>query len=143
MKFQLPTQPIVRTLLLSIWLPISVLVLFVLRFGIEIWTGSDGLGFHISQIGTLFLQIGMLFLVAWPCGIPLTVALQKTFRRSRITAYILGVFLIPISALAATVGGLLGPLGVFGYVVFTSIPAWIALGILYIKQRPKIRGRNT
>ena len=133
MKFQLPTQPIVRTFLISIWLPISVLVLFVLRFGIEIWTGSDGIGFYINQIG-------MLFLIAWPCGIPLTAALQKTFRRSRITAYILGVFLIPISALAATVGGLLGPLGVFGYVAFVSIPAWIALGILYIKQKPKIRG---
>ena len=140
MKFQLPTHPIVRTLLLSIWLPISVLVLFVLRFGIEIWTGSDGLGFHISQIGTLIFQIGLLFLVAWPSGIPLTVALQKTFRRNRITAYILGVFLIPISALAATIGGLLGPLGVFGYVTFVSVPAWIALGILYFKQRPKIRG---
>ncbi|MYD77608.1 MAG: hypothetical protein F4239_01415 [Gammaproteobacteria bacterium] len=115
----------------------------MLRFGIEIWTGSDGLGFHISQIGTLFFQIGLLFLVAWPCGIPLTVALQKTFRRSRITTYILGVFLIPISAMAATIGGLLGPLGVFGYVTVVSIPAWIALGILYIKQRPKIRGSKT
>ena len=143
MKFQLPTHPIVRTLLLSIWLPISVLVLFVLRFGIEIWTGSDGIGFHSSQIGTLFLQIGMLFLVAWPCGIPLTAALQKTFRRSRITAYILGVFLIPISAFAATVGGLLGPLGILGYVTFVSIPAWIVLGILYIKQKPKIREGKT
>ena len=143
MKFQLPTHPIVRTLLLSIWLPVSVLVLFVLRFGIEILTGSNAIGFHISQIGTLFLQIGMLFLVAWPCGIPLMVALQKIFRRSRITAYILGVFLIPISALAATVGGLLGPLGILGYVAFVSIPAWIALGVLYIKQRPKIRGRET
>ena len=133
MKFQLPKQPIIRTLLLSIWLPISVLVLFLLRFGIERWIGHHGIGFHLSQIG-------MLFLVAWPCGIPLTVALQKIFRRGRITAYILGVFLIPISAMAATVGGLLGPLGIFVYVTFVSIPAWIALGILYIKQMPKISG---
>ncbi len=73
-----------------------------------------------------------LFILTWPCGMPLTIALQKIHRRQKVSAYLVGVFLVPISAIAVTFGGLLGPLGIIGYALVASLPAWLILCIICI-----------
>lgn len=105
-----------RTLMLSLWLPVGVVVLGAIRFG-------PGL---LSMPADQILPLAL----AWPGGIPLTLCLQKLFPLSRPAAYVCAAVLCPLSVAAATVGGLLGPLGIWIYAAIVSLPAWLALWVL-------------
>ena len=113
------------TFLYSIWLPFAVLALSILRFGVDGWIDFEDL---LNRLHQLLL----LFVWTWPCGLPLTIAMQKIYRRNKPAAYVTGIILIPVSALFATTGGLFGPIGVALYSAVASIPAWITLGLMVL-----------
>ena len=123
-----------KSLLYSVWLPVSILVLSLIRFGIEGWSSFDDLQSGLATIGWLFL-------LTWPCGLPLTIALRKLYRRSRAIAYLTAVVLIPLSAVAAITGGLLGPIGILGYTAVFSLPAWLILCISHLRQQWRQRNQ--
>ena len=111
------------TFLYSIWLPFAVLALSILRFGVDGWISFEDLPDRLSHLLRLFIW-------TWPSGLPLTIVIQKIYRRNKPAAYVTGIILIPVSALFATTGGLFGPIGVFLYSAVASIPAWITLGLM-------------
>ena len=111
----------VRTIIFSLWLPILVLAAAFVRFGFE--APADGPGL----VGIL-----MLFALTWPAAIPLTLAVRLINRRAPVLSYVCALVLGLGSAYMATVGGLLGPVGVIVYTIVASLPAWIVLGILVI-----------
>ena len=87
-----------RTLELSLWLPIGVHRLF--KFD--------------RQPSMLFSLPAMILglVMAWPGGIPLTLARRRLHHHSRPLAYGCAAVLCPLSVGAATVGGLFGPIGI-------------------------------
>ena len=62
----------IRTLKLSLWLPIGVVVLSVIRFGFD---PSFSTGFVPMLFSLPAMVFGLVF--AWPGGIPLTRALER------------------------------------------------------------------
>ena len=67
-----------RTLKLSLWLPIGVVVLSVIRFGFD---PSSSTGFVPMLFSLPAMVFGLVF--AWPGGIPLTRALERLHPVSR------------------------------------------------------------
>ena len=120
-----------KTFLYSVWLPITVIILTALRFGVlQEWQGFSAFNFV-----EFVVQIAMLFLFAWPSGIPLTLAIQKLHRRARNTSFFLAIIFVPLSAYAVIIGGLFGPIGMFAYAAVASVPTWMILGIVTTFQR--------
>ncbi len=113
---------LVRAVLFALWLPVVVLLVSLLRFGIEGMVTMDA---------TAFVQ---LLVLGWPSGIPLTLAVLLLHRRVRLLAYVCAGVLAPFSVLAFILGGLLGHIGVLVYAVVVSLPAWVALGIAALLQ---------
>ena len=113
---------LVRAILFALWLPVVVLLVSLLRFGVEGMVTMDA---------TAFVQ---LVILGWPSGIPLTLAVLLLHRRVRLLAYVCAVVLSPFSVLAFILGGLLGHIGVLVYAVVVSLPAWVALGIVALLQ---------
>ncbi len=116
----------IRTILYSLWLPLLVVGISVVRFGFQ---------FVIS--GPDFNQFLALFALGWPAAVPLTLAVRLVHRRSRVLALLCALVLGPVALVGAIVGGLLGPIGVVVYPVVASLPAWALLGILALTQRGK------
>ena len=115
------TGVLVRTVLFALWLPVAVLVVSLLRFGVEGMVTMDAMSFV------------QLLVFGWPSGIPLTLAVLLLHRRVQLVAYVCAVVLAPFSVLAFILGGLFGPF-VLAYVLVVSLPAWIALGIVVLLQ---------
>ena len=113
---------LIRAILFALWLPVAVLLVSLLRFGVE------GM---VTMEATAFVQ---LVFPGWPSGIPLTLAVLLLHRRVRSLAYAGAVVLAPFSVLAFILGGLLGHIGVLVYAVVVSLPAWVALGIVALLQ---------
>ena len=111
----------VRTIIFSLWLPVLVLAASFVRLGFE--APADGPGL----IGAL-----MLIALTWPAAIPLTLATRLINRRAPVLSYVCAVVFGLGSAYVATIGGLLGPVGVVVYPIVASVPAWIVLGVLVI-----------
>ncbi len=116
----------IRTILYSLWLPVLVIVVSIIRFGFN--TPLEGPGI----MGTIMLLVSVvtLFALAWPAAIPLTLAVRLLHRRSQVLAYVCALILGAGSVLAVIVGGLFGPVGVIVYALIAALPAWILLGIL-------------
>ena len=114
-----------RTLVLSLWLPLGVAALGLLRFGLQ-----PGLVSAPALLGLV---------AAWPGGIPLTAALQRLRARSRRAAAACAALLGPLTVLAATVGGLFGPPGIWIYAGIVSLPAWLVLWLLQ-RRAPRPAG---
>ena len=114
----------VRIVLFSLWLPVLVVAISVVRFGLQ---------FVLS--GPELKEFLLLFGLTWPAGVPLTLAVRLLYRRSPVLACICGLILGLAAAAGAIIGGLLGPIGVVAYPVAASLPAWILLGILIIVKR--------
>ena len=107
------------TILGSLWLPVLVLAISLVRFG----AGGMGHGPGVTDILWLFA-------LTWPAAIPLTWAVRLLHRRSRILAYVCAAVLGLAAAWGAIVGGLLGPIGVAAFVLVAALPALILLRIL-------------
>lgn len=118
-----------RTLLLSLWLPVAVVAQAVVRFGFGAIPAPPTPGPMMAA------AIVPLFVFAWPAGIPLTMAVRRLYPRSRAAAYGCAAVLGPLTAAAATVGGLLGPIAVWIYAAALSLPAWLLLWLL--KRNPR------
>ena len=76
-----------------------------------------------------------LFVFTWPAGIPLTMAVRRLHSRSEAAAYGCAAVLGPLTAYAATVGGLLGPVAVWIYAAILSLPAWFVLWLVRWQER--------
>ena len=114
----------IRTILYSLWLPILVVAIAVVRFGFQFVLSGPDLN-----------QFLVLFALAWPAAVPLTLAVRLVHRRSPVLAIVCALVLGPVALAGAIMGGLLGPVGVVGYPVVASLPAWALLGILALTQR--------
>ena len=109
--------------MLSLWLPLGVFAISLLRFGFDPGVSA---GPARMLVALPAMVIGLVF--AGPGGIPLTMALQRLYPRSRPLAYGCAAVLCPLSAAAATIGGLFGPVGIWIYAGIVSLPAWLVLG---------------
>ena len=120
----------IRTLKLSLWLPIGVVVLSVIRFGFDpsFFTGFVPMLFSLPA-----MVFGLVF--SWPGGIPLTRALERLHPVSRPATYACAAVLCPLSVGAATIGGLFGPPGIWIYAGIASLPAWLVLWLLRRRAR--------
>ena len=118
-----------RTLLLSLWLPLAVVAQAVVRFGFGAIPVPPMPGPMMAA------AIVPLFVFAWPAGIPLTMAVRRLYPRSQAAAYGCAAVLGPVTAAAATVGGLLGPVAVWIYAAILSLPAWLVLWVLSSRHR--------
>ena len=109
--------------MLSLWLPIGVLVASLFRFDL--------------QPSSLFSLPAMILglVMAWPGGIPLTLALRRLHHHSRPLTYGCAAVLCPLSVGAATVGGLFGPIGIWIYAGVVSLPAWLVLWLVTLLPR--------
>ena len=115
-----------RTLLLSLWLPLAVAAQAFLRFGFGGMPGPSMPG--LSMPGPMAAAIVPLFVFTWPAGIPLTVAVRRLHALSPAAAGGCAVVLGSLTTYAATVGGLLGPVAVWIYAAFLSLPACLCSG---------------
>ena len=107
-----------------LWLPVGILLYTLIRFG----------GFPTE----LFIWISLL--PAPIGGIPLALALRAIYRKNYFkTAGISLVVLAPLTVLGGVLGGLFGPVGVVLYPAFFSLPAWIAYGIVCLREKLKQR----
>lgn len=116
------------TVLYSLWLPLLVAVISLVRFGPQMLVPAS---FPELQ------QFLVLFALAWPSAIPLTLALRLLHRRSRILTYACAVIFGPLSCLAVIIGGLLGYPGVVIYTVAVSLPVWALLGVFALTAKRK------
>ena len=115
------TGVLVRAILFALWLPVVVLVVSLLRFGLKSMVTMDA------------MSLVQLVVFGWPSGIPLTLAVLLLYRRVQLLAYVCAVVLAPFSVLAFILGGLFGPF-VLAYALVVSLPAWVALGIVALLQ---------
>ena len=118
-----------RTLLLSLWLPLAVAVQALVRFG---FTPGPVPPMPVPMMAAAIMP---LFVFTWPAGVPLTAAVRRLHPLSRPAAYGCAAVLGPLTTVAATVGGLLGPLAVWIYAAILSLPAWLVLWLLKWRQR--------
>jgi len=99
----------------------------------------------LSELANRFAEaehIVRLFLWTTPAGIPLTAAVFLLYRRTRATAVILAALCVPLTAVAATVGGLFGPIGITIYSAVCSLPAWLTLGTVALYQNKVAKKRS-
>ena len=125
---------VIRLLVLSLWLPLAILVVSVIRFGLS--TGAD-----VGGMLTAGVMIGSMVLFTWIAALPLTLAVTFLYRRVRVLAYVCGAVLGPVTIVGALIGGLFGPIGIVAYALVFSAPAWIALGITAQIQRGRTNVR--
>ena len=125
---------VIRLLVLSLWLPLAILVVSVIRFGLS----TDA---EVGGMLTAGVMIGSMVLFTWIAALPLTLAVTFLYRRVRVLAYVFGAILAPITVFGALIGGLFGPIGIVAYALVFSAPAWIALGITAQIQRGRTNVR--
>ena len=125
---------VIRLLVLSLWLPLAILVVSVIRFGLS--TAAD-----VGGMLTAGVMIGSMVLFTWIAALPLTLAVTFLYRRVRVLAYVFGAILAPITVFGALIGGLFGPIGIVAYALVFSAPAWMALGITAQIQRGRTNVR--
>ncbi len=121
-------------LVAALWLPLGVATFAFTRFGMipPSDPGNPGLIHDLVSLSPAMLG-----------GLPLAVALRRIWQLKRIkTAYLLGAILGPLAILAATMGGLLGPIGVILYPVIFSLPAIVAAAWLTWRQRRADRNNS-
>ena len=117
-----------RTLLLSLWLPLVVAAQAFLRFGFSAMPAPP-------MPGSMAAAIVSLFVFTWPAGIPLTAAVRRLYPMSQAAACGCAAALGPLTAYAATAGGLLWPIAVWIYAAILSLPAWFVLWLLRRQAR--------
>ena len=112
---------IVQTMLWSLWLPISIEIVFA------VGDFSYGVNDH-NPLGLLFAMAQLLPLM-WLLGVPLTLAVLLLYRRSRELACAVALFSAPLSVVAFFLSV---PLPSFLNTLFGAALAWLALSALYL-----------
>ena len=108
---------IIRTILLSLWLPVTVLAVSFMRFGAG-WGGGGGPAMQ---------EVILLFLFTWPAAIPLTAGIQLMHRTYPVLATVCAILLGAASVYGVIIGGLLGPVGIWAYAVILAVPVYFVL----------------
>lgn len=111
-------------LIALLWLPMTVLFSTMVR------------GFAIPPDPRILLSL-------WPtifAGLPLAAACWLIYRdgngrAATITCLLVGI----LTVLAAIVGGLFGPIGIFAYCAVASVPAWLVWAAFLIARRIRRR----
>ena len=113
---------IVRTLIGSLWLPVSILIVFAF--------GDFSFGIYDGRPLQIFVSlIVYMFPLMWVLGMPLTVAVQLIHRRSRV----LGIATAAVSApVSVTAYFLSVPLPSFLNTLFGAALAWLVLLFVYL-----------
>ena len=121
-----PPKPLIgRICLLSIWLPVSILIVF----------SVGDFSFGIYDDRPLELIVGLitfLFPLMWLLGIPLTVAVLLLYRRSRLLAVAVAALCAPISVTAFFLSV---PLPSFLNTLLGAALAWMAVALLYLGKQ--------
>ena len=105
-----------------LWLPAGVVLLALIR------------GFMLPPSAHVWASL----LPVAPAGLPLALSCWLLRRAGkRRTSWILFIVLAPVSAAAATVAGLLGPVGILVSGLVCSLPAWLMLGLFHLFGRQK------
>ena len=101
---------IAAVLIALLWLPVTIMFSTVAR------------GFSIPPDPKIWVSL-------WPtifAGLPLAAACWLIYRRGNVRAAIITFLLVGIvTVLAAIIGGLFGPIGIFAYCAVASVPAWV------------------
>ena len=123
---------IARTILWSLWLPISILVVFAV--------GDFSFGIYDDRpFALLTSTVFLWFPLMWLLGVPLTVALQMIHCRSRILAFAVAMLCAPISVAAYFLSV---PMPSFLNSLFGALLAWLVVGLMYsVALISKIRRR--
>ena len=106
------------TISCSLWLPVCILVVFAL--------GDFSFGIYDDRPIESLLSI---FMLMWPFGIPLALAVQLIYRRSRILAFVVAAVCAPISVTAYFLGL---PLPSFANSLLGALLAWFVLVVFYL-----------
>ena len=112
---------VARTVALSLFLSLVVAAAFVIHFATG-WTT-----FEREDLEFGFAFLSSLLLLVWPASIPLSLALTLLRRRSRLSGYLCGGLLTPLSIAGFIVAGLLRSEVHVILVAALSLPAWIVL----------------
>ena len=76
---------------------------------------------------TVALMSAQSLIYVVPCGLPLAMACRRLSRLGyRRAAWVAGIGLGAVTALASLVAGLLGPVAILIYALVLSVPVWIA-----------------
>ena len=121
-----------RTAALSLFLSLLVAAAFVIHFATG-WTT-----FERQDLEFGFALLLSLLIVVLPASIPLSLTLILLHRRSRLTAYLCAVLLIPLSIAGFVVAGVLQSEVAAILVATLSLPLWIVLLVVNWQ-----RGRRT
>ena len=102
-------------------MPLVVVAAFVIHFATG-WTTfeREDIEFGVALLSSLSILV-------WLSSIPLSLALILLHRRSRLTAYLCGALLMPLSIGGFIVAGLLRSEGAAILVAVFSLPAWVVL----------------
>ena len=109
-------SPAVKVVLLSLWQPALVI-------GVSAALGAKWVHNFPSGLGAL-ASLSLFGLVA---AIPLTWGLFLIHRRRPKVAYLLAVFLVPLSTTILFGSMVIGSLGIIAVVVVPPLPVWIIL----------------
>ena len=108
-----------------LWLPVTVMFSTMAR------------GFTIPLDPKIWLSL-------WPtifAGLPLAAACWLIYKRGNgRTATVTFLLVGTVTVLAAIIGGLFGPIGIFGYCAVASVPAWVVWITILIAD--KIRSKR-
>ena len=119
-----------RTLLLSLWLPLAVVAQALVRFGFNPGPVPPMPGPMMAAAIVPLIRVHLAGRdSADRCRPPAVSALAG------LAAYGCAAVLGPLTTLAATVGGLLGPIAVWIYAAVLSLPAWLVLWVLSSRRR--------
>ena len=113
---------IFRTCLWSLWLPVSITIVFAL--------GDFSFGIYDERpLELLPWAIGSWLPIMWLLGMPLTLAVQLLHRRSRIPALAVATICAPISVNAYFLSV---PLPSFLNTLFGAVLAWVVVVTLFL-----------
>ena len=115
---------IAAVLIALLWLPVTIMFSTVAR------------GFSIPPDPKIWVSL-------WPtifAGLPLAAACWLIYRRGNGRAAIITFLLVGIvTVLAAIIGGLFGPIGIFAYCAVASVPAWVVWITILAVERVRSR----
>lgn len=110
-----------------LWLPAGIAVTGLFR--------NSGLPEEPGLWPMMALMMAQSLIVIAPCGLPLTLACRRLWRRGYPrTAWAAMAVLAPITVGVSLFAGLLGPIAIALYAAVLSLPVWITAGILNRQQ---------
>ena len=125
----------VKTAISSLGLALLVVTAQAVYFAVG-WTTFEPEDFKFG-----YTLLSTLFVVAWPASVPLCLAVLLLHRRSRPIAYLCAAVLAPLTLIAFLLAGLvLSEIFVVAGAVL-SLPAWLVLLAVHLRQPVSLPSR--